>query len=306
MNRQVVLVTGGCGFIGTHVVRELADQDYQVWVLDDMSAGDPSRLHGLVAKNKVVIIRGDVADRSVVRQTLERSKPWGVVHLAAPTSVTESKSNPDRYYESIVQGSNNVVFEAARAGVARIVNTNSAATYGQARVIPTPETYPAEPTNPYGVAKFLGEQAILHWGRVLGVGTVSLRLANIYGEYSSALFGLFLRQWRTGQPLTITGNGSQLRDFTFVEDLSRGIVLFLESSIDTRVINFGKGDPISVMSMAQLFYSDIRFIERSKDEPDAIYGSTDLLRTLLPAAVPTSRADDVVPQLLERLKSKWS
>lgn len=297
-----VLVTGGCGFIGVHVVRRLVECGYEVGVLDDMSAGDPQRLGDLVGSGLVKLFRGDVADRGDVARVMSEVAPWGVVHLAAPVSVAESKVDPDKYFRVIVDGTRHVLVEAGVRGVRRIVNLNSAAVYGRASITPTAETHPAQPTNPYGVAKYVGEQLVIHAGRVLGIGVVSLRLMNLYGEHSSALFGLFMRQARAGEPLTVTGDGSQRRDFTYVGDVAIGIVAALESDVDGMVLNFGTGETMSVLEMAGLFGAPIKFIERASDEPDVIHGTIDELRRHLPLAVPRTRPEDVVPGLVRQIE----
>ena len=296
---QSVLVTGGCGFIGTHVVRRFVAQGYEVTVLDDLSNGDASRIAPEVERG-VRLVVGDVTNRSVVASAMAAARPWGIVHLAAPVSVAESKRDPDKYFRAIVDGSYHVVAEAHAVGARRVVNVNSAAVYGRAAVVPTPETYPASPTNPYGVAKHVAEQLVLHTCRALGMGCVSLRLMNLYGEYASALFGLFMRQFRAGEPLTVTGDGSQRRDFTYVGDVASAIEAALASDLDFEILNVGTGETISVLEMARLFGSPISFIARASDEPDVIQGSIDRLRSALPAAVPLTRPHERVPLLLGR------
>lgn len=258
----------------------------------------------LVTNRKVKFFCVDITDQAAVREVFHQERPWAVVHLAAPVSVNESKQHPDKYLRNIVTGTLNVVSEASGAGARRLIYTNSAATYGMAKVIPTPETYPASPTNPYGAAKYLGEQIAIHWGRTLGVETISLRLANLYGEFASALFGLFTHQWLTGQPLTVTGDGSQLRDFTNVQDVAKGVRHFIESSLSYEILNFGTGQPISVIQMASYFNSQIRFINRSSDEPHQISLSIERLKSELPIAVPTSKAAEEVPRLLQQLRTQ--
>jgi nucleoside-diphosphate-sugar epimerase len=300
-----VLVTGGCGFIGTHVVRHLASAGYQVTVFDDLSNGDQGRIAPEVSRGVRVIV-GDVTDRAAVASAMGIARPWGVIHLAAPVSVAESKQNPDKYFRAIVDGMYQVVTEARSCGVSRIVNLNSAAVYGRASIVPTPETYPASPTNPYGVAKHVAEQLILHTCRMYGIGCVSLRLTNLYGEYASALFGLFVRQMRAGEPLTVTGDGSQRRDFTYVGDVAITIEAALSSDLDFEILNVGTGETISVLEMAQLFGAPITFIPRAADEPDVIQGSVDRLGALLPGAVPRARPQERIPEVLGRICKKPS
>jgi UDP-glucose 4-epimerase len=294
-----VLVTGGCGFVGTHVVRHLARAGYDVTVFDDLSNGDQGRIAPEVSRGVRVIV-GDVADRAAVASAMGIARPWGVIHLAAPVSIAESKQNPDNYFRTIVDGTYNVVTEAHSFGVARMVNLNSAAVYGRASVVPTPETYPASPTSPYGIAKHVAEQLILHSCRMRGIGCVSLRPMNLYGEFASALFGLFVRQMRAGKPLTVTGDGSQRRDFTYVGDVAVTIEAALASDLESEILNVGTGETITVLEMAGLFGAPITFIPRAADEPDVIQGTVDRLRAALPDALPLSRPHEWVPRVLDR------
>ena len=137
-----------------------------------------------------------------------------------------------------------------------------------------------------------------------GIGFVSLRLTNLYGEFASALFGLFVRQMRTGQPLTVTGDGSQRRDFVYVGDVAQAFQMALTSHLENEVLNVGTGETISVLEMAEYFDAPINFVTRPPHEPDIIQGSIDRLRTSLPSAVPMSKPRDQVPKILKRLCSQ--
>lgn len=295
-NRRVV-VTGGCGFIGTHLVRYLASRNYEVIVIDNMSTGIASRNEELISGGVIKVFEADVCDQTAIKNLFKEIKPWAIAHLAAPVSVGESKSDPDKYFRTIVDGTYNVVAGAHESGASRFLNLNSAAVYGRASTVPTPETYGASPNNPYGVAKWVGEQAAIHYCRIFGIGCISLRLMNLYGEYASALFGLFVKQKKEGEKLTVTGDGSQLRDFTYVGDIAKAIELALASELDGEVLNVGTGKPISVIEMAKLFQAPIKFIVRQPDEPDIILGSIGKLKKLLPNALPITRPEEIIPQM---------
>jgi len=298
VNRKVI-VTGGCGFIGTHLVRDLVEKEYEVTVIDNMSAGVASRNERLISTGKIRIFEADVCDRTAIKNLFNEIRPWAVAHLAAPVSVGESKSDPDKYFRTIVDGTYNVVAEAHENSVSRFLNLNSAAVYGRASIVPTPETHDASPNNPYGVAKWIGEQTALHYCRVFGIGCVSLRLMNLYGKYASALYGLFMKQKTTGMELTVTGDGSQQRDFTYVGDVAKAIEKALSSELDGEILNVGTGRAISVLEMAKLFQSPIKFIARPQDEPDVILGSIEKLKSLLPEAVPLTQPEEMVPEMFE-------
>jgi len=298
-----VLVTGGCGFIGTHLVRQLVKSGYSVTVFDNLSNGRVKRIAQEIELGARVVV-GDVANRSQVREVMTQVQPWGVVHLAGPVSVIESVNDPDKYYRGHVEGTYNVVAESGRSGARRLVFANSASVYGLASLCPTPESQPVAPTNPYSVCKYLAEQMALHLCRTNGIGCISLRLNNVYGEFASALFGLFVRQMRTGQPLTVTGDGSQRRDFVYVGDVAKVFQMALASHLENEVLNVGTGETISVLEMAEYFDAPINFVMRPSHEPDIIQGSIDRLRTSLPSAVPKSKPRDQVPKIVKQLCSQ--
>lgn len=237
----------------------------------------------------------------MVAAAMAAARPWSVIYLAAPVSVAESKQNPDKYFCTIVDGTYHVVVGAYRAGARRFVNLNSAAVYGRAAVIPTPETYSSNLTNPYGVAKCVVEQLAIKASRMFGIGRVSLRLTNLYGAYASALFGLFVSQMRARKLLTVTGDGSQRRDFTYVGDAVHVIKAALESDLEFEILNVGTGEAISVIEMAWFFGMPITFIPRAADDPDVILGAIDRLRALSPGAVPQSHAAEICPDFLTRV-----
>lgn len=300
-----VLVTGGCGFIGTHLVRQLVGSGYSVTVFDDLSNGSLKRIAQEIESGTRVVV-GDVANRSQVREVVKQVRPWGVVHLAGPVNLLESVNDPEKYYRSHVEGTYNVVAESGQSGAQRLVFPNSASVYGQASLYPTPESHRVAPTNPYSVCKYFAEQLALHLCRVHGIGFVSLRLANLYGEFGSALFGLFIRQMRAGKNLTVTGDGSQRRDFTYVGDIARVMQAALESDLESEVMNAGTGESMTVLEMARLFEAPITFIERPPDEPDVIQCSIDRLRATLPTVVPASKPWELVPELLKRIRTSPS
>jgi UDP-glucose 4-epimerase len=216
-----VLVTGGAGFIGSHIVEALVDKGHRVRVLDDLSTGKLENLRSVAGR--IDLIEGDIRDWKTVRRAVAGVQT--VFHEAAMVSVPLSVSHPIKNNAINVSGTLNLLEAARQAGVARFVYASSAAVYGEAGGLPKVETMPVAPISPYGLSKRIGEQyAQLYW-RVHGLETVGLRYFNVYGPRQdpsspySGVISIFLDRLRTGERPTVYGDGKQTRDFVFVSDV---------------------------------------------------------------------------------------
>jgi UDP-glucose 4-epimerase len=303
-DQRKVLVTGGCGFIGVHLCKALIENANQVIIVDNLDGGDRSRISEIEAEGRVKFYEVDICDHRALDDIFKQELPTDVVHLAAGTSVSESRVNPKKYFDILVAGTFNVLSSASRVNVKKFIYTNSAATYGKAQQLPTPESAEPRPTNPYGTFKYLGEQLSLTLGAMSSLEVVSLRLFNLYGEFGSALFGLFVNQSLKGEPLTITGDGMQRRDFTFVGDVVNAICKVLESDIKNEIINVATGETHSIIDLADALGEEYRFIPRASDEPDLIWADISKLQKLLPNAVPSSPFGETVREVMTKIKSK--
>jgi len=192
------LVTGGAGFIGSHIVDRLVENDHSVIIIDNFSTGRPENLADQKDNKNLRLIKEDVSDFEAIRQYFKGVDI--VIHLAALADVVPSIVNPRDYYKSNVTGTFSVVEAARNAGVKKIVYTASSSCYGIPDVYPTPEISEIRLQYPYALTKYLGEQIVLHWGQVYKIPVVSLRLFNVYGPRSrtsgtyGAVFGVFLAQ----------------------------------------------------------------------------------------------------------------
>ncbi len=214
------LVTGGAGFIGSHIVEALAARGDDVRVLDDFSTGDPANLDGV---NGIDVIEGDITDPDAVQSAMRGVDV--VFHQAALASVPRSVANPMATHRACVDGTLNVLLAARDAGVRRVVYAASSSAYGASEKLPKSETDPTLPLSPYAVAKLAGEQYCAAFTEVYGLQTVRLRYFNVFGPRQTpdspyaAVIPLFLRAITNGERPTIHGDGTQSRDFTFVADV---------------------------------------------------------------------------------------
>ena len=212
------VVTGGSGFIGSHLVDRLIAEGRRVRVVDDFSGGREANLERHRKERRLEVTAADVADGEAVEAACEGADR--IFHLAARADVVPSIQMPQAYFRANVDGTFSVVEAARRHRVRRFVYVASSSCYGIPSIYPTPETASADPRYPYALTKYLGEQLVLHWAQVYGLPAVSLRFFNVYGPRArtsgtyGAVFGVFLAQLLAGQPLTIVGDGTQTRDFT--------------------------------------------------------------------------------------------
>lgn len=280
-----VLVTGGAGFIGSHLVGRLQDDGHAVTVLDNFSTGRMENLAHLRPHPEVRVHRVDVADHRTI-QPLFTGVDW-VFHLAALADIVPSIQRPLDYYQANVSGTA-AVLEAARAArVKRLVYAASSSCYGIPEVCPTPETAAIRPQYPYAATKALGEQLVLHWGQVYKLPVVSLRLFNVYGPRSrtsgayGAVFGVFLAQKLAGKPFTVVGDGTQTRDFTFVTDVVDAMVAAAASDRCGEIFNVGSGGTYSVNRLVELLGGEVVHLPKRPGEPDCTLADIAKIRRLL-------------------------
>ena len=267
-----VIVTGGAGFIGSHLVDRLAADGHTVVALDNFSTGRPDTLAHLAGHARVRLERADVAEADRLPPLFDGAD-W-VFHLAALADIVPSIERPLDYHRANVNGTAAVLEAARRSGVTRFLYAASSSCYGIPDQYPTPEEAPMRPQYPYALTKLLGEQCVLHWGRVYGLPVVSLRLFNVYGRRSrtsgtyGAVFGVFLAQKLQGRPFTVVGDGTQSRDFTFVSDVVDAFVTAAESDVAGEIFNVGTGNPVSVNRVVELLRGDVVRVPRRPGEPD--------------------------------------
>ncbi len=267
-----VVVTGGAGFIGSHLVERLLADGHSVLVLDDFSTGRPDNLAHLTRDPRLSLERVDVAGGLRLGSLLKGADL--VFHLAALADVVPSVERPLDYHRANVDGTVALLDAARHARVGRFLYAASSSCYGIPDLYPTPETAATRPQYPYALSKLLGEQCVLHWGQVYRLPVVSLRLFNVYGPRSrtsgtyGAVFGVFLAQKLAGRPYTVVGDGRQSRDFTFVSDVADAFVTVAQSSVAGEIFNVGTGTPVSVNRLVELLKGDVVHVPSRPGEPN--------------------------------------
>jgi UDP-glucose 4-epimerase len=281
----VCLVTGGAGFIGSHLVDRLLRDGHQVRVVDNFSTGRPLNLAHVKDHPRLTIVEADIAEPRAIAGSFTGVE-W-VFHMAALADIVPSIQQPMAYHRSNVDGTISVLECARHAGVKRFMYTASSSCYGIPDVVPTPETAPPRPQYPYALTKYVGEQYAMHWAQVYKLPIVSLRLFNVYGPRSrtsgtyGAVFGVFLAQHLHGKPLTIVGDGTQTRDFTFVTDVVDAFVTAAGSDLGGEIMNVGSNNPYSVTRLAELIGGEVVHIPKRPGEPDCTFADTSKIARLL-------------------------
>jgi len=277
------VVTGGAGFIGSHLVDALLKEDIDVTVLDNFSTGRPENLDHVWKKIKLV--ECDLAVQG--KWNKEFSNADWVLHLAALADIVPSIQRPDTYFRANVDGTFNVLQAAKTMGVKRFIYIASSSCYGIPDNYPTREDAEISPQYPYALAKWIGEELVMHWVQVYNFPALSLRLFNVYGPRSrtsgtyGAVFGVFLGQKLAGKPYTIVGDGEQTRDFTFVTDVAEAIFTAVKSDRTGQIYNVGSGNTISVNRLVELLGGEKVHIPKRPGEPDCTFAEISKIRSEL-------------------------
>ena len=298
------IVTGGAGFIGSHLVERLLQDGHRVIVLDNLSNGRRENLAGMAGNSLLEFHQVDVADPEAISPFFQ-DMDW-VFHLAALADIVPSIENPLLYHRSNVDGTVSVLEAARQAGVKKVIYAASSSCYGIPDSYPTPETAPILPQYPYALTKNVGEQYLLHWGKIYQLPVIALRFFNVYGPRSrtsgtyGAVFGVFLAQKLAGRPFTVVGDGKQTRDFTFVTDVVNAGVMAAESELKNEVFNVGSGRPVSVNRLVELLGGEAIHIPKRPGEPDCTHADISKIERLL-GWRPQVTIEEGVKILLEKI-----
>lgn len=278
-----VVITGGCGFIGSHLADAWLARGAEVLVIDNLATGRRENLDP-----RAQLLHKPLQDLDESDLPLLAGATY-IFHLGALASIVPSIKEPLGYFDSNVSGTVRLLELARRVkGLRKFVYAASGSCYGIPEAYPTPESAPISPEYPYAFTKWQGEELVRHWGHVYGLPWISLRLTNVFGPRSrvdtgyGAVFGVFLAQIANGKPLTIVGDGTQSRDFTYVLDVVHGFKLAAESGVYSEIINIGSGNHYSINYLAELLNPvGIEFVPKRPGEPDITFVDISKARELL-------------------------
>ena len=303
------IVTGGAGFIGSHMVELLLENGYKVIAVDDMSNGQFDNVEIFRSNPNFEFRQIDLAkefDDSFFGDTNY------VFHMAALADIVPSINKPVKYHEANVTGTLRVLEACRKYNIKKIIYSASSSCYGIPDKYPTPETTEIKPMYPYALAKYVGEQYALFWNQLYDLPVISLRYFNVFGTRArtnntyGAVFKVFLKQKLENKPLTIVGDGNQTRDFTYVTDIAKANLLAAESNISGEIINIGTGVPQSINYLAKLIGGQeyhTETIPKRPGEPESTHADTTKAKELLKWK-PKISFEEGVKKMLENI-SYW-
>ena len=303
ISRAKAVVTGGAGFIGSHLVELLLSEGCAVTVIDNFSSGRKDNLAAV--KDRITMVEADLARPGAWQAVLGDAD--FVFHLAALADIVPSIQRPGDYFRANVDGTFHVL-DTLRENrrLKRFVYAASSSCYGVPDVYPTPEEAPIQPRYPYALTKYLGEALVLHWAQVYRLPAVSLRLFNVYGPRArtsgtyGAVFGVFLAQKLAGEPFTVVGDGTQTRDFVYVGDVARAFWAAAHKGESGEVYNIGAGRPVSVNRIVELIGGEAVHIPKRPGEPDCTHADIRKARARLGWS-PRVTIEEGVARLLEHI-----
>tara|TARA_Y100000816_G_scaffold249577_1_gene199190 strand:- start:1128 stop:2108 length:981 start_codon:yes stop_codon:yes gene_type:complete len=271
-----ILVTGGAGFIGSHLVEKLVIKKHKVTVIDNLSTGNIKNLSKV--KNKIKFIKQSIVDYGKIEKYFNKQNL--IIHLAALADIVPSIENPNKYFQSNVVGTQNILNCCLKYKIKKIIYSASSSCYGIPKKFPTKENSDLNPCYPYALTKKMGEDLIIHYNKVYGINFISLRLFNVYGTRArssstyGAMFGVFLSQILRKKQLTVVGNGNQKRDFIFIDDVVNAFYQAIKINPKKNIFNIGYGKPISINKIISLTkYKRKTYIPKRPGEPDVTHAN---------------------------------
>ena len=296
------IVTGGAGFIGSHLVDKLLDMGHEVIVLDNFSTGRKENLSHVDGGIQLV-----ECDLSVKGDWIKEFNgvDW-VFHLASLADIVPSIQNPEGYFRSNVDATFYILEAARHANVKRFVYSASSSCYGVPDQYPTPEESDIRPQYPYALAKRMGEELVEHWAQLYNLPAISLRFFNVYGTRSrtsgtyGAVFGVFLAQKLANKPYTIVGDGNQTRDFTYVTDIVSALIAAAKSNLSNKIYNVGSDTTVSINKIVYLLGGDKVNIPKRPGEPDCTYADISKIKDDL-GWMPSISIEEGVEKILKNI-----
>lgn len=299
---EKAIVTGGAGFIGSHMVDLLLHEGFSVVVIDNMSVGQLSNLAHHADNPNLEIRTMDI--RALKANSFEGAKY--VFHFAGIGDLVPSIEKPKEYMDVNVQGTVCVLEAAREARIKKLVYAASSSCYGLAAT-PTTEETPTAPEHPYAFSKYLGELACFHWAKIYGLPLNTIRLFNAYGTRSrttgayGAVMGVFLKQKLENKPFTVVGDGTQKRDFIYVTDVVKAFYLAATTHLTGETFNLGGGNPQSVNRLVELLGGETVHLPKRPGEPDITYADISKIKDKL-GFTPLISFEEGVSKVLDNIE----
>jgi len=281
---EIAVVTGGAGFIGSHMVDLLLDRGYHVHVIDNLVGGREANIAHHKNNPRLSAEFRDIREYEPDDKFFSGAR--FIFHFAGIGDIVPSIEQPTDYLSANVQGTVRILECARHARAAKFVYAASSSCYGLAST-PTTEDHPISPQYPYALSKYLGELAVLHWHQVYKLPANSIRIFNAYGTRSrtsgayGAVFGVFLRQKLAGRPFTVVGDGTQRRDFIYATDVASAFLRAAQTDRSGHVYNIGAGNPQSVNRLVELLGGAKAHVPKRPGEPDCTWADISRARTEL-------------------------
>lgn len=279
-----VLITGGAGFIGSHLVECLLKDRRikKVSVIDNLSDGNLKNLNASLKNKKFFFYKRDIRYINSIKYLFKNVNV--AIHLAALSDIVPSVEKPIEYLNTNIMGTVNVLESMRINGVSKIIYAASSSCYGIPKKYPTSESDKIDPKYPYAFSKYIGEQTIIHWSKVYGINYISLRLFNVYGLRSrthgayGAAFGVFLKQKLSKKPFTVVGNGNQKRDFINATDVALAFKKTIFLKKNNFILNIGSSKPKSINYLLSLIKGKKIFLPKRPGEPEITFANINLAK----------------------------
>ncbi len=304
MTKQLILITGGAGFIGSHMVDVALESGFAVRVVDNLVGGQEQNLAHHDRNPNLTFEKADIrhldSDAAIFKDVKY------IIHYAGIGDIVPSIERPVDYMSTNVQGTVKVLEGARAAGIEKFVYAASSSCYGLAAT-PTREDHPIAPQYPYALSKYQGEAAAFHWHQVYGLPVNSIRIFNAYGTRVrttgayGAVFGVFFRQKLSEEPFTVVGDGTQSRDFLYASDVARAFLAAAESEKIGEIWNLGAGAPQSVNRLVELIGGPVTYVPKRPGEPDITHADISKIRADLGWA-PTIPFEEGVARMMAEIE----
>ena len=305
-NKSIAVVTGGAGFIGSHMVDLLLSKDLEVRVIDNFSGGHERNLQhhkenkNLIVENKSIL---EITENDSIFCNVDY-----VFHFAGIGDIVPSIEKPSIYFETNVQGTLRVLEASRRNNIKKLIYAASSSCYGLAET-PTDENHSINPLYPYALSKYQGEQISLHWAKLYNLPVISIRIFNAYGKRVrttgayGAVFGVFFKQKLEKKDFTVVGNGEQSRDFLYVTDVVEAFYAAAISNYNNEVYNLGAGNPQTIIYLTKLIGGNSVFVPKRPGEPDCTWANISKIKEHLDW-IPTISFEKGVEKMMQDI-SNW-